>query len=143
MRYDQSYGIVPLKKEGDSWFVFMVQHRSGHWTLPKGHAEGKETALACAKRELFEETHLSVDRLLSERELTESYQFSSRGHVIQKSVVYFVAEVSGQIALQKEELQDGKWVKLEQAGDVATYQQMKILLHTVREILFSLTEEEP
>ncbi len=135
MRYDQSYGIVPLQRDGARWLVFVVRHRGGHWTLPKGHPEGTESALECAKRELFEETGLSVVKLLSEQPLIESYQFSSRGRPIHKTVHYFIAEVTGVIKIQKEELQEGKWVDLTRAGEVVTYAQMKSLLNSVIEML--------
>lgn len=135
MRYDQSYGIVPLKKEADTWFVFMVRHQSGHWTLPKGHPEGQESAIESATRELHEETGLEVVRLFFEKPMTEAYHFTSRATLIHKTVDYFIAEVTGQITLQKAELQDGKWVELARAHEVATYPQMKALLNTVLEKL--------
>lgn len=135
MRYDQSYGIVPLRYDGASWFVFVVRHRGGHWTLPKGHPEGVESALECAKRELFEETGLTVVKLLFEPPLVESYQFSSRGKPIHKTVHYFIAEVEGTIVIQKEELQDGRWIELARAQDIVTYAQMKTLLNSVYEKL--------
>lgn len=131
MRYDHSNGIVPLRKEGDRWFVFIVRHRGGHWTLPKGHPEGTETAIECAKRELFEETGLSLVNLLVEEPLIESYQFSSRGKPIHKTVHYYIAEVAGVVRIQKEELQDGRWVELAKAHLYVTYAQMKILLSVV------------
>ena len=133
MRYDHSNGIVPLKKEGDRWFVFIIRHRGGHWTLPKGHPEGTETDLECAKRELFEETGLSLVKLLDEEHLIESYQFSSRGKPIHKTVHYFIASVDGVVRIQKEELQDGRWVELAKAHQYVTYAQMKILLSVVME----------
>lgn len=131
MRKDQSYGIVPLKSIKGQWQVFLVQHQSGHWTLPKGHPEGVESALECAKRELFEETHLEVKQLLFEEPMIENYHFSSRGELVYKTVGYFIAEVKGEAKLQKEELQDGKWVALAMADVVVTYSQMKSLLNTV------------
>jgi 8-oxo-dGTP pyrophosphatase MutT (NUDIX family) len=135
MKYDQSYGIVPLRKEGNRWLVFVVRHRGGHWTLPKGHPEGTESALECAKRELFEETGLSLVKLLSEEPLIETYQFSSRGRPVHKTVHYFIAEVSGIIRIQRDELQDGRWVDLDKAHEVVSYAQMKLLLNSVIEKL--------
>lgn len=139
MQYDHSYGFVPLKKtlEG-SWQVFLIQHRGGHWTLPKGHLEGQETALECAKRELYEETHLTVVNLLFENSLTETYEFSSRGKLIHKTVDYFIAEVTGEIIIQREELQDGRWLSFEAAYDLATYPQMKELLNGVFDMVNNL-----
>lgn len=131
MRKDQSYGIVPLKQIEGKWYVFLVQHQSGHWTLPKGHPEGMESALSCAMRELFEETHLEVEKILSEDSLVENYHFTSRGQLIYKSVGYYIAQVKGNEILQKEELQDGKWVALDRAPQFVTYAQMKDLLQSV------------
>jgi 8-oxo-dGTP pyrophosphatase MutT (NUDIX family) len=131
MKYDQSYGIVPLKQEGGRWHVFVVRHRGGHWTLPKGHPEGSETPLQAAERELFEETGLSISRLISDSPLIEAYQFSSRGKPVHKTVHYFIAEVRGFIRIQKDELQDGKWMLLDKAHEVVTYDQMKQLLQVV------------
>lgn len=131
MKYDHSYGIVPLQREGDRWLVFVIRHRGGHWTLPKGHLEGTETPLDAAKRELFEETGLTVQNMLFAEPLIESYLFSSRGKRIHKTVQYFIAEVAGEIRIQREELLDGKWVSLNKAHEFVTYDQMKMLLHTV------------
>ncbi len=135
MKYDNSFGIVPLRKVGTRWFVFIIRHRGGHWTLPKGHAEGVETPLESAKRELFEETGLSVVKLISDKPLVESYEFSSRGKKIHKTVEYFVAEVAGDIRIQKEELQDGRWVGMPTAHQMVTYPQMRLLLTTVSEMI--------
>ncbi len=99
--------------------------------MPKGHPEGNETPLESAKRELFEETGLSVVRLFSEESLVESYEFSSRGRPIRKTVNYFVAEVAGDVRIQREELTAGKWVELPKVHDVVTYAQMKALLQKV------------
>jgi 8-oxo-dGTP pyrophosphatase MutT (NUDIX family) len=135
MRKDRSFGIVPLRLVEGQWQVFLVQHQSGHWTLPKGHPEGTESALECAKRELFEETHLEVKKLLFEEPMTENYHFSSRGQLIYKTVGYFIAEVHGEVVLQQEELKDGRWVVLHNAQAVVTYSQMKNLLNEVIRML--------
>ncbi len=111
--------------------MFVVRHRGGHWTLPKGHPEGSETPLQAAERELFEETGLSISRLISDSPLIEAYQFSSRGKPVHKTVHYFIAEVRGFIRIQKDELQDGKWMLLDKAHEVVTYDQMKQLLQVV------------
>lgn len=135
MRYDHSYGVAPLKMTPSGWQVFLVQHQSGHWTLPKGHPEGRETSLDCAKRELFEETHLTIVKLLVEKPLTEVYYFTSRGKTIHKTVDYFIAEVTGEEKIQIEELQDGKWLTFDGARALATYPQMKDLLSTVERLV--------
>jgi bis(5'-nucleosidyl)-tetraphosphatase len=126
-----SYGIVPLKKRQQGWAVFMICHKSGHWTLPKGHPEAKETALECAKRELYEETQLQVKTLLRDEPFREDYQFFRKEVLVEKHVLYFIAEVEGIEVLQEEEIQDGKWASLEEAPAMATYPEMQKLLKKV------------
>lgn len=132
---DQSFGIVPLQKESSTWEVFLVRHRSGHWTLPKGHPELDETPLETAKRELFEETGLTVRQLFFTEPLREQYQFTSRNRSIHKQVEYYIAEVAGTVKIQEEEIQEGRWVDLIQAQDLVTYPQMRLLLQTVLSML--------
>jgi bis(5'-nucleosidyl)-tetraphosphatase len=132
---ERSYGIIPLKKEGRGVLVFMVCHKSGHWTLPKGHPEEGETPLECAKRELFEETGLTLSSLLSDTPFVENYQFLRKQKVVDKRVEYFIGEVTGKVSLQSEEIQDGKWLTMDEALQIATYPQMKELLKNVQAFL--------
>ena len=132
---DQSYGVVPVKKEGACWNVFLVRHRSGHWTLPKGHAEKDETPLESAKRELFEETGLHIVTLLFAEPLSEEYQFKSGKMLIHKGVDYYIAEVAGEVKIQIEEIQEGRWVDFAEGQNLATYPQMKALLAHVLNML--------
>lgn len=135
MLQEYSYGVVPLKRVDNKWLVFMIRHQSGHWTLPKGHAEGNESPFESAQRELFEETGLKISNLLFDLPLFEKYQFSSKGQVITKNVNYYIAEVEGKECIQLEEIQEGNWVPLENAPDIATYAQMKSLLGLVSQML--------
>lgn len=136
MQQEYSYGVVPLKRVDGQWFVFMIRHQSGHWTLPKGHAEGSESPFETAQRELFEETGLKISSLLFDLPLFEKYQFSSKGNVITKNVNYYIAEVEGEERIQIEEIQEGRWMPLERAPDLATYAQMKSLLGQVSQMLY-------
>lgn len=129
MRQEESFGIVPLRKHNGRWEVFLIQHRGGgYWGFPKGHAESNETPYQAASRELKEETHLDCLRLLSEEPLQEQYWFQIEGQRVFKKVVYFVAEVSGEVKLQKTEINDGIWVPLPDAIDKVTHPEGKAIL---------------
>ena len=57
-------GVIPLRSKGKSFQVLLVRHRSGdYWGFPKGHISPNEDRQSAAKRELFEETGLSVIEL--------------------------------------------------------------------------------
>lgn len=122
MKYDTSYGIIPLRKKGTTWEIFLVQLHKGHWGFPKGHRDHpEESPQEVAKRELFEETGLRIKSLLSEESIEESYIFKHEGELVKKSVHYFLALVQGRVKLQKEELADGKWVPLKEASEHLTF----------------------
>lgn len=127
--FEQSYGVIPLKKEGVQWKVLLIRHQAGHWSFPKGHAEIGESPLDAASRELKEETGLTLVELLSDTPLTESYRFKSKNKRVEKTVSYFLAEVDGKLELQKEELADCKWVDVERASEVATFPESKRICH--------------
>ncbi len=129
--FDYSYGIVPLKYLSSEWHVFLVQHRAGHWSLPKGHAEKGETALQAATRELTEETGLTIKKLLPYDSMDDHYEFEKNGKYIKKKVTYFLAEVEGEEILQQQEIQEGQWVILSKAHELATFSPLKNLLKKI------------
>lgn len=135
-REDESFGIIPLSKESGRWQVFLIQHRGGrYWGFPKGHAEEGEIPLESARRELKEETNLDCIRLLQEEPLMEQYQFLAEGKRIFKRVLYFIAEVGGQVRLQEKEINDGIWLPLPEAIDRATHPEGKAILAEVVKML--------
>ncbi len=136
MRYEESFGVVPLRKQGIQWEVFLIQHaRGSYWGFPKGHAEPGETSQEAAFRELKEETNLDCLQCLQDSPLKESYQFIARGERVSKNVWYFVAEVSGDILLQSKEIQDGAWFTFSDAKDRLTHMEGKSILSQVIALL--------
>ena len=53
MKRTQSAGGVVLNKKG---LVLVVNQHGNSWSLPKGHIDPGETALAAAQREIYEES---------------------------------------------------------------------------------------
>jgi bis(5'-nucleosidyl)-tetraphosphatase len=128
---ETSYGIIPLKQMNCHWITLLIQHYSGHWAFPKGHSESGETPIQTAKRELFEETGLSVSRLFSLSPLEEQYCFIRKKMHIFKSVQYFLAEVEGAIRLQSQEISGSIWVRISEAEKYATFPETQNLCRQV------------
>jgi bis(5'-nucleosidyl)-tetraphosphatase len=138
MKYEESFGIIPVKKTSSLWEVFLIQHNKGHyWGFPKGHAEEGETPIEAAIRELKEETNLDVIDCLKKDPFIEQYQFTVKGERVLKRVSYFLAEVSGVVILQSMEIQNGLWVSLDQAIEKMTHTEGKSILTQVIAMLAS------
>jgi 8-oxo-dGTP pyrophosphatase MutT (NUDIX family) len=132
----ESFGIIPLKKIDDVWNVFLILHKEGHhWGFPKGRKNPKEPALEAAKRELLEETGLRVSKLLSQDPLVENYSFRHLRKLQRKRVLYFIAEVEGEVRLQPEEIREGKWLPLEAAKETLSFVEAKALCDAVKPYL--------
>jgi len=136
MAYEESFGIIPLRHSKDKWSVFIILHKHGnHWGFPKGKADKGETSLESAKRELQEETGLKVEKFIREEPFEEEYSFYRGKESIRKKVLYFPAIISGALFLQPEEIRDGKWMPLEEAKGLLTFQEPKNICTKLQEIL--------
>lgn len=126
MRYEHSFGIIPITKKDNEWHVLIIQHAPGkHWGFPKGHADPNESPQATATRELLEETGLSITKFLVDTPLEEAYFFHRGNQLVHKKVSYFIAQVHGEIHLQEIEVSDCQWVPLAKAENLLTHTQAK------------------
>lgn len=135
MREDTSFGIIPLKKFSGIWHVLLINHCSNYWAFPKGHANPNETPLESAKRELFEETGLHVTNVLSDQNIIDKYRFEYQKELINKTVIYFIAEVTGTILVQPEEVIEAKWVPLSEAEKHVTFPETKDICRQALKII--------
>ncbi|MFG3439180.1 NUDIX domain-containing protein [Nonomuraea sp. NPDC047897] len=92
--------------------------RYGDWTFPKGKLESGEHPIAAAVREVREETGLSVTlgRALP------SVHYQSQGGT--KRVDYWAARVAGEVPdafVPNEEVDELRWVPLDEAGSLLSY----------------------
>lgn len=130
-----SYGIIPLRKLNGKRQVLLVKHGKGHWSFPKGHPETGETPQETAVRECEEETSLHIVSFLNIPPHEERYFFRRGSQLIDKRVTYFAAEVSGEVAVQAEEITDFKWLSLEEAEKWITFSEARALLAKISHYL--------
>jgi bis(5'-nucleosidyl)-tetraphosphatase len=126
LKREKSCGAIIKSSQNDELLILLIKHKNGnHWAFPKGHVENGETEVETALREIKEETNLSV-RILSGFKQTVTY--SPKAGII-KDVVYFAADyVSGIVKPQPEEIIDIRWVNIEDALNLITYQNDKNVL---------------
>jgi 8-oxo-dGTP pyrophosphatase MutT (NUDIX family) len=103
--------IVPVKRDARGNRVL---------GLPKGHPDGNETAEAAATREVCEETGVSAD--LVEKLGDVSYAYERRRRRVDKRVAFYLFEyLSGDLADHDHEIEDARWMPLEEAARALTY----------------------
>jgi len=133
---EESFGVIPLKKEQGHWKVLVILHAKGnHWAFPKGGREAAETPLEAATRELREETGLDIERLLQETPFKEEYQFRKKAVSVSKKVTYYVALVTGQLCVQPQEIRDAKWVSLDEALQILTFDKARAICLKVKDLI--------
>lgn len=144
---EQSYGVVPVYKEGSKWLFLLVQHstnrsraprqeRAGHWAFPKGHAEDNESPLETAKRELAEEAGIVDAEIVNEAQFSERYFFTFEGSTVRKMVTYFLGIVkSKEVRIQEAEIVDYKWASYEEALELATFENAKAMIRDAHAFL--------
>ena len=108
--------VVRRYDEGQASILVVHRPRYDDWSLPKGKHEADETDAACASREVREETGLLCE---VGEELAE---ISYRDHKDRpKTVVYFLMEPHGGEFVPNEEVDEVRWVTLDQAQALLSY----------------------
>jgi 8-oxo-dGTP pyrophosphatase MutT (NUDIX family) len=103
--------IVPVKRDARGQRVL---------GLPKGHPEGDETPEAAATREVTEETGVTAELIDALGEV--EYTYERRGRQIAKRVAFYVFEYrSGDVADHDREIEEARWMPLEEAAQTLTY----------------------
>jgi 8-oxo-dGTP diphosphatase len=108
---DKVVVIVPVKRASDGRRVL---------GLPKGHPDGDETPEQAARREVAEEAGVTVELI---DELGEvRYNYERRGRTVAKRVRFYLFRyVSGDVADHDHEIEDARWMPIEQASRDLTY----------------------
>ena len=101
----------------------------GDWSLPKGKIDENETALACAYREVFEET--GIKARFTRQLGTVEYEDNNT----QKRVKYWVAQALGTSDfVANEEVDQLRWLKPSDSIELATHQSDKEMIERFLEI---------
>lgn len=138
---DISYGVIPIRRVGDSWEVFLIHQFSkignnSYWIFPKGHPEGNETPKQAAIRELKEETGMTADTLLDKPTFSLEYTFVFDGVQIQKTVEFFVGVLtSTNYELDAIEVKEAGWYSLQAAAERLDYQDTKQMYQAARQFI--------
>jgi 8-oxo-dGTP pyrophosphatase MutT (NUDIX family) len=117
-----SAGGVVLR--GDDVLLVVPTRRAANGSrvvaLPKGHLDGEETEEQAASREVREEGGVAAELIEPLGEVR--YHYRRDGRLISKRVAFFMFEFrSGSPADHDHEIEDARWVPIEQALTELTY----------------------
>lgn len=120
----KSYGVIPICKKKDGFYILLVKNsKGGHWGLPKGTPEKGEEPIDTAERELFEETGIKDIEIKTEPTLEERYDFEQDGTEYSKTNTYYLGFVNEMTeGNQLDEIDELKWVKIDEAQNTLTHQ---------------------
>ena len=121
-------GGIVIRRGPGGWREVAVVHRPGRedWSFPKGKLEPDEGLEACALREVLEETGL-VCRLGRFIGHTQYRDRKDRPKV----VAYWVMEAEGGAFMANDEVDEVRWVRLDGAGELLSYERDRELLVVV------------
>jgi 8-oxo-dGTP diphosphatase len=120
----QAAGGLVIRRRADALEIVVV-HRPVHqdWSFPKGKLEEGETFETAALREVQEETGL-ICRLL--RFMGHTDYIDRKGRP--KAVAYWIMAAEGGLFRANEEVDEMRWVSLDEAAQLLSYERDRELL---------------
>jgi 8-oxo-dGTP pyrophosphatase MutT (NUDIX family) len=135
---------VAFRHDGQLQVALINVDSEQRWQLPKGTPMRAESCEGAALREVREETGLTTE-LLSPIDKIEYWFYSrSRGKParIHKVVhFYLLRYISGDTGDHDQEVNEARWVDIEQALEMLTFESEKKIVTRAKELIAALPEE--
>jgi 8-oxo-dGTP pyrophosphatase MutT (NUDIX family) len=134
-----SAGGVVYRREGGRIEVALISvGEQARWQLPKGLVGRGETPEQAALREVREETGLAAE-IIAPLEVIEYWYFSKGGATrvrFHKFVHFFLMRyTSGDVSEHDEEVNEARWMEIEEAANQLAFKSEKRLIDRARELL--------
>ena len=134
-----SYGVIPVWYKDNTPLFLFVQHKSGHWSLPKGRAEKGETEKEAAIREFEEETGIRKYTILDDPVFYEAYTLKRGKEKVRKTVTYYISIVlDPAVSIQEEEISDFRFVKQKEAIKLVKFESKRKVIREASAFLKTL-----
>ncbi|MHA7646637.1 bis(5'-nucleosyl)-tetraphosphatase [Nitrosopumilus sp. S4] len=132
---ETSAGIVLFRKEENRNLFLLLHYPSGHWDFVKGKMEKGESTHETAIRETKEETGITDIEFVDNFEEWIEYNFQYQGELVQKKVVFFLAQTkTKEIKISHEHL-DYTWMDYNTSMEKTTFDNAKTVLTKAQMLL--------
>jgi len=125
---ETSAGIVLFRKEKLKKLFLLLHYPSGHWDFVKGKMEEGESTHQTAIRETKEETGITDITFLENFEEWIEYNFQYQGELVNKKVVFFLAETKTEEVKISHEHQNYAWMDYNTSMEKTTFDNAKTVL---------------
>ena len=135
MLEEKSAGLVIFRMDGGNPSYLLLHYGWGHWGFSKGNIETGETEKEAATREAKEETDLNSFTFFEDFREKIEYFYKRKGKRIHKEVIYFLVETEEKEVKVSYEHKGYKWLKLEEASNLLSFNNTKEILKRVNEAI--------
>jgi len=132
---ETSAGIVLYRKENTKNLFLLLHYPSGHWDFVKGKMEKNETTHETAIRETKEETGITDIVFAEKFEEWIEYNFKYQGELVQKKVVFFLAETKTKEIKISHEHSGYIWMDYNSSMEKTTFDNAKTVLTKAQKLL--------
>jgi len=132
---ETSAGIVIFRKENSKNMFLLLHYPSGHWDFVKGKMEKGESTHETATRETEEETGIKDIVYIENFEEWIEYNFQYQGELVQKKVVFFLAETKTKEIEISHEHSGYIWTDYNSAMEKTTFDNAKTVLTKAQTLL--------
>lgn len=132
---ETSAGIVLFRKEKSKKLFLLLHYPSGHWDFVKGKMEKGESTHQTAIRETEEETGITDITFLENFEEWIEYNFQYQGELVNKKVVFFLAETKTEDVKISHEHQNYAWMDYITSMEKTTFDNAKTVLTKAQTLL--------
>jgi 8-oxo-dGTP pyrophosphatase MutT (NUDIX family) len=132
---ETSAGIVLFRKEGVKKLFLLLHYPSGHWDFVKGKMEQGESTHQTAIRETKEETGITDIVFIENFEEWIDYKFKYQGELVQKKVVFFLAETKTKEIKISHEHSGYTWMDYNSSMEKTTFDNAKKVLTKAQRLL--------
>ena len=132
---ETSAGIVLFRKEESKILFLLLHYPSGHWDFVKGKMEQGESTHQTAIRETKEETGITDITFVENFEEWIQYNFKHQGELVQKKVVFFLAETKTKEIKISHEHSGYTWMDYNSSMEKTTFDNAKTVLTKAQKLL--------